>query len=511
MLRLIAFLIVAAVLAWVAVFFANHPGQVTLSLVEREFVFPIGIALAILAAFTAAAVILYEVWHWLVTQPRRIRAKNAENRRLRGYQELTYGLIAAAAGDVAGARVHNKQAEKLLDSSAATLLLSAQTAQLEGKEDVAQVKFQQMLKRPQTEFLGVRGLLADAVKRGDQQEALTLARRAYQRSPNTSWVLTTYFDLLTRNNEWSTALAIVDDLAREKLITAPEATRRRGLMKHMITLEALEAGKGKEALESGRKASGLVPAFAPAAVAAAEAARSLGKIRAARRLIEDCWALEPHPDLARAFADLVPEESAVERLTRCGRLAKQRPNHLISQMMMAELAMNARHWDNAKRHLDLALGLEPTAGLYRLYAEYERASGGGDAKARDWLAKAADAPPDKCWVCDDTGEVLATWQLFGPSGRFDSVHWDSPPKLAPMLRGEQRPAATLVHDKAEAAPSGNGNGAGKTIDGTAAPADDAAADGEARRGPQGPAGSTSAGMKAPPPIEAAIKTAGSTP
>ena len=91
------------------------------------------------------------------------------------------------------------------------------------------------------------------------------------------------------------------------------------------------------------------------------------------------------------------------------------------------------------------------------------------------------------------------------------MHWDSPPKLAPMLRGEQRPAATLVHDKAEAAPSGNGNGAGKTIDGTAAPADDAAADGEARRGPQGQAGSTSAGMKAPPPIEAAIKTAPGTP
>ncbi len=509
MLRLIAFLIVAAVLAWVAVFFANHPGQVTLSLVEREFVFPIGIALAILAAFTVACIVVYQVWHWLVSQPRRLRAANAENRRLRGYQELTYGLIAAAAGDVAGARVHNKQAEKLLDSSAATLLLSAQTAQLEGKEDVAQVKFQQMLKRPQTEFLGVRGLLADAVKRGDQQEALTLARRAYQRSPNTSWVLTTYFDLLTRNNEWSTALAIVDDLAREKLVTAPEATRRRGLMKHMITLDALEEGKGKEALESGRKASGLVPAFAPAAVAAAEAARSLGKIRAARRVIEDCWALEPHPDLARAFADLVPEESAVERLTRCGRLAKQRPNHLISQMMMAELAMNARHWDNAKRHLDLALGLEPTAGLYRLYAEYERASGGGDAKARDWLAKAADAPPDKCWVCDDTGEVLATWQLFGPSGRFDSVHWDSPPKLAPMLRGEQRPAATLVHDKAEAAPGGNGTA--KTIDGTAAPADDVEAGGEARRGSQGPAGSTGAGMKAPPPIEAAIKTAPGTP
>ncbi len=273
-------------------------------------------------------------------------------------------------------------------------------------------------------------------------------------------------------------------------------------MRHMLALDALDEDKDTLALEHGRKATSLAPSFAPAAVTAAEAARRLGKIRLAKRLIEDCWIIDPQPALARAYADLVPEELGVERLKRCAKLEKIRADNLVTQMMMAELAMNARHWDSAKRHLDRALGLEPTAGLYRLYAEYERASGGGDAKARDWLAKAADAPPDKCWVCDDTGEVLAAWQLFGPSGRFDSVHWDSPPKLAPMLRDE-RPPAALVHEKAE--PATNGNGAmpgGKTIDGTVAAADEAAP-----RGSRVTAGSTGAGMKAPPPIEAAIKTA----
>ena len=524
MLRLIIFLVIAAVLAWIAVWFANNPGQVVVSLEATEFVFPIGIAVAIMAAITAAGVVVYEVWRWVIGLPRQIRNNRANNRRLRGYQELTHGLIAAAAGDVAGARVHSKQAEKLLESNAATLLLSAQTAQLEGKEDVAQLKFQQMLKRPQTEFLGVRGLLADAVKRGDQKEALDLAQRAYEQSPNTSWVLTTYFDLLTRNGNWAKALDVIGDMAREKLLSGPEATRRRALMKHMIAVDALEAGNDKLALDMGRTASGLAPAFAPAAVAAAEAARRLGKLRLAKRLIEDCWTLEPQPELARAYADLVPDETAVERLRRCGRLEKLRPGHLVTQMVMAELAMNARHWDSARQHLSQALGLEPTAGAYRLYAEYERASGGGDAKARDWLAKAADAPADKCWVCDDTGEVLAEWQLFGPSGRFDSVQWESPPTLAPMLR-DQRPPVMLVHDQTGGAGGKSGNGAtrpggdGKVVEGEVEAATDSGAkdagggektdaDGDAGKGSRARAGSTDQGLKAPAPIESTVKAAG---
>lgn len=519
MLRLILFLVVAAALAWVAVWFANNPGQVIISLEATETVLPLGIAIAILAAITAAGVVVYELWRWVVGLPRQIRENREHNRKLRGYQELTHGLIAAAAGDVTGARVHTKQAEKLLDSSAATLLLSAQTAQLEGKEDVAQLKFEQMLKRPQTEFLGVRGLLADAVKRGDQEEALALAKRAYQRSPSTSWVLTTYFDLLTRNGQWAEAYELIGDMAREKLLSGPEASRRRALMKHMLAVDALEEGKDREALDLGKRAAGLAPAFTPATVTAAEAAKRIGKVKVAKRLIEDCWTLEPHPELARAYAELVPGETAVERLNRCARLEKLRPGHLVTQMVMAELAMNARHWDTAKRHLDQAISVGPTAGTYRLYAEYERASGGGDAKARDWLAKAADAPADKCWVCDDTGEVLGDWQLFGPSGRFDSVNWESPPTLAPMIR-DQRPPMVLVQDQSSSTANKDAKAAAASpvIDGKSAakgngPTDaaglngskDASAADEAKAA-RARTGGAGQGLKAPPSIEATVKT-----
>ena len=40
-----------------------------------------------------------------------------------------------------------------------------------------------MLKHPETEFLGLRGLLAQAMKEGDWETALKLARRAICAAP----------------------------------------------------------------------------------------------------------------------------------------------------------------------------------------------------------------------------------------------------------------------------------------------------------------------------------------
>ncbi len=89
----------------------------------------------------------------------------------RGYDELTRGLMAIAAGDLNAARAYHRQAERYLPENGGLLLLQAQTAQLEGKEEVAHLKFRQMLDRRDAEFVGLRGLLGQAMKTGDYDEA----------------------------------------------------------------------------------------------------------------------------------------------------------------------------------------------------------------------------------------------------------------------------------------------------------------------------------------------------
>jgi HemY protein len=200
MIRLILFLVVAAALAAAAVWFANHPGNVVVEFEGRQVQTSVGILLLAFLAVGAVVALLVEILRWLGGLPRRIRQSQRHAREVRGYKALTRGMVEAAAGNLGAARALHQEAERLLPERGSVLLLAAQTAQLDGHEEVAHLKFRQMLRSPETELLGLRGLLAQALKTGDRQEALGLAKRAYRRSPTTPWVLTTLFDLLTRSS-----------------------------------------------------------------------------------------------------------------------------------------------------------------------------------------------------------------------------------------------------------------------------------------------------------------------
>ena len=76
-----------------------------------------------------------------------------------------------------------RAAPTLVDDRPLVTLLSAQAAQLDGDEQAAAKFFQAMSEKPETAFLGVRGLLVQAMRREDWDQALTLARRAYRLDP----------------------------------------------------------------------------------------------------------------------------------------------------------------------------------------------------------------------------------------------------------------------------------------------------------------------------------------
>ena len=59
-------------------------------------------------------------------------------------------MIAAAAGDARYAMRATRDAEKLIGEDPLTLLLRAQTAQLEGDRQVAETTFSRMVERPET-------------------------------------------------------------------------------------------------------------------------------------------------------------------------------------------------------------------------------------------------------------------------------------------------------------------------------------------------------------------------
>lgn len=456
MLRLIFFLIIAAIVSAIGIWLADQSGTVVISWPEvlgSDWPMPVGLAVVLAVVLALAAVVIFEVLRLIFSAPKKIIGARDHRKELKGYQEVSSGLMAVAAGDLAAARQHNRNAEKLLSQSAASLLLSAQTAQLEGKEDVAQIKFKQMRESAGGELLGLRGLLAQAIKGGDREEALSLANQAYRRSPTTPWVLTTYYDLLTRAGAWKQALNVITEMTRQNVVDKETSRKYRSILNHQIARNMRQAGDLGAALEMANQATHLEPGFVPAATERSAIAAALGRTRLAKQSVLRCWRINAHPELAEAYSKLAPNETPEGRLKRFRSLYEQRPNEICSKMVMARLSMAAKDWAGARRFLDKAVEIGPTSGVFRLLAELEKSTGASAEKVDALNAKAAEAKPDPAWVCEDTGEVSPTWEPFGTSGRFGSVIWTDPPAVTTMLSHE-RPAFALVHDGVEVSSSG---------------------------------------------------------
>ena len=439
MIRVLGYLLALALASWAAVWLADHPGRVVLRWRDYELatsVAVLAVAVAVVAAFWA---LIYHFWRWLRGGPRRFGENRAAKRQARGYRALTQGLVAAAAGDVKATRTAAREAGRLV-ANPLNLVLLAQAAQLAGDEDGARRHFEAMLEHPETAFLGLRGLMVQATKAGDWERALEHARRAHALRPDAEWAVSALFDLETRIGDWTGAQKALESAARHKLIDGDTVSRRRAV----VLAERARAAEGRdaEALALAREAHKLAPELVAAAVLAAERLAAAGKTRAAAKAIERSWARHPRPDLARAYLDLAPDETAMRRVKRVERLAALAPDAAESRLAHAEAALAAELWGIARHHLEAVAGQRPSQRVYRLLAIVEEHEGGDAAAVRDWLMRAASAPPDAAWVCRECGAVAADWHARCPScATFDGLEWKVPPVALPTLPAAPEPSS----------------------------------------------------------------------
>src|SRR5207253_335237 len=149
------------------------------------------------------------------------------------------------------------------------LLLLAEAAARQGDADAARRSYARLLDRPDTEFLGLRGLIGQALRAGDDATALRLAEHARRLRPDAGWLLET-----------------------------------------LLVLEARAGGRA--------------------------------------------WLTAPHPDLARLYLDTRPKGGPLARAAAAQRLAVQNPSALESHLAVAEAALAAQLWGEARHHLLLA-------------------------------------------------------------------------------------------------------------------------------------------------------------
>lgn len=410
-----------AALVLVAVWVVRRPGTVSIDWEGYRLTTSVGVALLALLVLLVAVVLGYRLWRALLGGPDSLRRRRQETRRARGYRALTRGLVAVAAGDVEAAKRQTRAADALLNDVPLSLLLQAQMAQLTGDQAGATKHFEAMLKRADTEFLGLKGLLAQALQTGDRARALTLARRAQKLAPKAPWPAEARFELEARARDWDAALASLERARRA-------GQNPRKLRHHRAALLVERArhlertGSIEEALVAARQAHDEEPGLEPAAAALIRLQLGTDNRRAATRTLLQAWRAGPHPELASLWGGVEPG-GELARVKRFETLLEQGGESAESHFALGRASIEAKLWGQARAHLEKALALAPERRVHLALAELARATG-REPEAQQWLAKSAHALADPAWSCRACGTALESWNALCPScGAFDTVEW----------------------------------------------------------------------------------------
>jgi HemY protein len=292
-----------------------------------------------------------------------------------------------------------------------TLLLAAGAGRLGGREAEAEAAYQALTARPDAAFLGLRGLLRQAMDRGDLDAAAELARRAEAAQPGTAWLREERLHLALRTGDWTGALRLAP----------PDRAEPRAALTAAV---AARTGDPKEAARLAKSAWEADPKLVPAALAYARRLRGSARESAAQDVLRRTWSVAPHPDVAALSIE--PVGNRLERYRAGQRFVQSAVDMPDSRLLLARLALDAGLLGEAHRHLDAAAG----SGLRQrrlavLRADLAEAENDPVA-AREALRDAAVAEPDPAWRCTACATEQPEWTpVCTACGTAGGVSWSA--------------------------------------------------------------------------------------
>ncbi len=421
------------IITGIVIFLMEQEGMLRVEWADYVISVQLGMALVAILLALVCLLFIHKIVIHLLGIPKIFRSYWKERSLRESHTSLTSSLVALAAGDYKHAAYHAYRAQKLLpahyDMGVATFI-EAHAARLLGQNDRASLKFNKLLEKKESAFLGIRGLMQTEIEAKNYEIALEMAYQADRRHPKQVWIVKTIYDLEIKTYQWARVLATLKKLEKLKALDSETIRHDRKAILVMLADEAL----GKEDVVTAKTylktAFSLDAGFIPASTRLIHLAIERGQKRKAKSLIEQSWKISPHPELVKFWDLLAPENTPskpASRLEWYERLIVLNPNAVEGQLAVAQVALDDGLWGKARTHLAKAEKLDNHAGIYLAWAELERLSTQNEDAIFAWLKKAQNAKQPKQWVCCNTGQIYETWYAIAqPHGLFNTIEWTYP-------------------------------------------------------------------------------------
>ena len=403
----------------------------------------LAIVVVLLIAVAVGMVLAY-----LFGRPGAIKRYLKRRGEVRGHEAQARGMLAVDVGDQQMAHRFANAAHKALPDDPLTSLLQVKAAQLGDDKRTARKLLETMTESPETELAGLHGLYLEAEGDGETEAARQFAERAMKANPRLGWGTDALFCIQCKTGDWRGAIDTLGVATKHKQIDRDLSRRRRAVLLTALAMQA-ERGEPAKALDLALEAHKLAPDLVPAAAMAGHLLAAKNSPRHAARVTTKTWRLNPHPDLAMAYAHIRPGDSPKDRLERVEKLAAMTPDSIEGPIAVANAAIDARDWETARKALTPYFEDRPPARICTAMARIEDGAG-FTGRSREWLARALRAPRDPAWTAD--GVVSKRWLPISPvTGQLDAFQWKVP------LQALDTAQAAVTFEMAQE-PAGEGNG-----------------------------------------------------
>lgn len=443
LIKIVFFVVAVAALALGAGYLLESQGGVQVTVMGSEYTFgPLESVIAAIALVVAVWLLLkllsllVACWKFLNGDETALSRYFSRSRERKGFQALSEGMMALASGEGRVAMSKAAKAERYLNKPELTNLLVAQAAEMAGDRRKAEETYKKLVTNDATRFVGVRGIMKQKLEDGDTETALKLAEKAFALKPKHEETQDVLLRLQAQTEDWSGARKTLNAKLKHGNLPRDVHKRRDAVLALSEAKDILADTSSIEVQEKAIEANKLSPDLIPAAVMAAESYVQQGRPKLAVRLLKKTWEVEPHPDLAAAFAAIVPDETPAERIRRFTALTRIRPEHSETKMLLTELHIANEDFPEARRALGNLAETEPNARSVTLMAAIEKGEGASDAVVRGWLAKALTVSRGPQWICDNCQHIHTEWAPFCENCEsFDTLAWKTPPASEMAMPG----------------------------------------------------------------------------
>lgn len=403
----------------------QYPGTVEVSWFGYSVTIAIG---AFSVAFLGLIFLIWGIirfWEGMRAFPQALQAFFKRRRQKKAQEALVEGMVALSSGEFDLAKQLVDYSQKLNPNQLIPQILQAQAIYAAGHYEEAEQAFKGLLAYPETAFLGIRGLILLSMRRGDHQKLHEYLQQGMALRPNSPWILKQLISFHIKDQTYQKAELLVETLHLTGGLTKEQVNRQQAILFWLRAEQALIQSNRSEFFKLAHRSLKLDPHLVGVSIALAKEYAKEGRVSEVKKVVFEGFSKEPNASLGYVWIDVLSHKSDIEKYRLVEELTSKTPLHSESLYLLASVALSAKLWGQARRHLKDLLIQEASQRVYRLMIyleEQEKPHSQEDSK--EWIQKAFSAPDIPQWTCGSCHHHAPTWVAVCPAcGNFDGFEW----------------------------------------------------------------------------------------